>query len=106
MTDLIEIARISGPHGLKGKIKIIPFGDSFQRFLSYSHLIIGKNGSMLEVLRRGTNSNFVVGRNGRVWAKGGNTQLLFKAIKKIEDEAHLSNLTNKMSDFLLKEKGI
>ncbi len=45
MTDLIEIARISGPHGLKGKIKIIPFGDSFKRFLSYTHLIIGKNGS-------------------------------------------------------------
>jgi 16S rRNA processing protein RimM len=50
MTDLIEIARISGPHGLKGKIKIIPFGDSFKRFLSYTHLIIGKNGSPIEIL--------------------------------------------------------
>ncbi|MBU2100261.1 hypothetical protein KKB11_03445, partial [Candidatus Micrarchaeota archaeon] len=52
--------------------------------------IIGKNGSMLEVLRRGTNTNFIVGRNGRVWAKGGNTKLLFRAIKKIEQEAHTS----------------
>jgi exosome complex component RRP4 len=68
--------------------------------------IIGKNGSMLEVLRRGTNTNFIVGRNGRIWAKGGNIQLLFKAIKKIEEESHLSNLTNKMSEFLLKEKKI
>jgi 16S rRNA processing protein RimM len=50
MTDLIEIARISGPHGLKGKIKIIPFGDSFKRFLGYTHLIIGKNGTPLEIL--------------------------------------------------------
>ncbi|MFH1663812.1 MAG: hypothetical protein ABH986_03310 [archaeon] len=66
--------------------------------------IIGKNASMLEILKRGTNSNFVVGRNGRIWAKGGNTKLLFRAIKKIEQEAHTSNLTNKMSDFLVKEK--
>jgi 16S rRNA processing protein RimM len=50
MTDLIEIARISGPHGLKGKIKIIPFGDSFKRFLRYTHLIIGKNGLPIEIL--------------------------------------------------------
>jgi 16S rRNA processing protein RimM len=60
MTDLIEIARISGPHGLKGKIKIIPFGDSFKRFLSYSHLIIGKNGSPLEILSAQDRRNFYV----------------------------------------------
>ncbi len=66
--------------------------------------IIGKNGSMLEVLRRGTNSNFIVGRNGRIWAKGGNTNLLCEAIKKIENESHLPNLTNKMGEFLSKKK--
>ena len=60
MTDLIEIARISGPHGLKGKIKIIPFGDSFQRFLSYSHLIIGKNGSPLEMLSAQDRRSFYI----------------------------------------------
>ena len=60
MTDLIEIARISGPHGLKGKIKIIPFGDSFQRFLSYSHLIIGKNGSPLEILSAQDRRSFYI----------------------------------------------
>ena len=60
MTDLIEIARISGPHGLKGKIKIIPFGDSFKRFLSYSHLIIGKNGSPLEILSAQDRRSFYI----------------------------------------------
>jgi len=66
--------------------------------------VIGKNASMLETLRRGTNSNIVVGRNGWVWAKGGNTSLLSNALKRIENEAHTPNLTNKITEFLLKEK--
>jgi exosome complex component RRP4 len=66
--------------------------------------VIGKNASMLDTLKRGTNCHIVVGRNGRVWAKGGNTELLFKAIKKIEMESHTSNLTNKIAEFLSKER--
>ena len=60
MTDLIEIARISGPHGLKGKIKIIPFGDSFKRFLRYTHLILGKNSSPLEILSAQNRRSFYI----------------------------------------------
>jgi len=62
--------------------------------------VIGKNGSMLNVLKQGTGSAVMAGRNGRVWIKGGNIPLLKKALKKIEDEAHTSNLTNKMEQFL------
>ncbi len=60
MTDLIEIARISGPHGLKGKIKIIPFGDSFKRFLRYTHLILGKNSQPLEILSAQNRRSFYI----------------------------------------------
>ena len=60
MTDLIEIARISGPHGLKGKIKIIPFGDSFKRFLRYTHLILGKNSPPLEILSAQNRRSFYI----------------------------------------------
>ena len=66
--------------------------------------VIGKNGSMLDVLKNGTGCNILVGRNGRIWVKGGNVELFLKAIHKIENEAHLSNLTNKMTEFMLKEK--
>lgn len=66
--------------------------------------IVGKNGSMLQVLKDGTKSNVVVGRNGWVWTKGGDTQVLVKALRRIEEEAHLSNLTKKIESFL-KEKG-
>lgn len=62
--------------------------------------IIGRNGSMLEVLKRGTGCTIMVGRNGRVWAKDGNTALLIKALEKIQREAHTENLTQNMTEFL------
>ncbi|MBS3061823.1 MAG: hypothetical protein J4215_04545 [Candidatus Diapherotrites archaeon] len=65
--------------------------------------MIGKNGSMLEVLKRGTGCNVMIGRNGFVWVKGGDMELLKVGLQKIDDEAHLSNLTNKMSDYLKKD---
>ncbi|MDO8428780.1 MAG: exosome complex protein Rrp4 [Candidatus Diapherotrites archaeon] len=63
--------------------------------------LIGKSGSMLEVIKKGTQSLIVVGRNGRIWVKGGDINLLKKAIEKIENEAHLSNLTQKMEQFFI-----
>ncbi len=66
--------------------------------------IIGKKGSMLNVLKNGTGSSIMAGRNGRLWVKGGDIPLLKKAIRKIENEAHLSNLTVRIQDFLEKEK--
>ena len=66
--------------------------------------VIGKEGSMLNTLKDGTGSNLLVGRNGWIWAKGGDTDLLSKAINLIDEEAHLSNLTNKVGEFLTKNK--
>lgn len=48
--DLIEIAKITGPKGLKGMMWITPYGDSFERFRQYSHLRIGKRGEPRKVL--------------------------------------------------------
>jgi len=67
--------------------------------------LMGKNGSMLEVLKKGTACNLLVGRNGRIYVKGGNIPLLVKAVEKIEREAHLEHLTNRVAEFLEKEKG-
>ena len=61
--------------------------------------LIGKSGSMMDVLKKGTNVNMIVGRNGRIWARGGDLELLKRAVEKIENEAHLSNLTHKMEIF-------
>ncbi len=48
--DLIEIARITGPKGLKGKMWITPYGDSFERFRHYTHLRIGRQGEPRKIL--------------------------------------------------------
>ncbi len=66
--------------------------------------MIGKNGSMLSVLKEGTGCSLMIGRNGWVWAKDGDINLLKKAIKKIEKEAHLNDLTNLIKKFLEKNK--
>ncbi len=65
--------------------------------------IIGKNGSMLEVLKRGTGCSIMVGRNGRIWLKGSNVPLAIRAIEIIEREAHLDNLTERVTSFLREE---
>lgn len=67
--------------------------------------VIGKNASMLNILKMGTASSVLVGRNGRIWAKGGNTKLLADAIDKIEREAHTEHLTEKMEKFLKLKPG-
>jgi exosome complex component RRP4 len=64
--------------------------------------VIGKNGSMVSLLREHTGCWIFVGQNGRVWIKGSDEQmaLLAAAINKIEREAHTSGLTNKIEEFL------
>lgn len=66
--------------------------------------IIGRKGSMLKVLKSGTGASIMAGRNGRIWIKNGNLPLLKKAIRRIERESHVSNLTEKIEEFLKKEK--
>ena len=61
--------------------------------------LIGKSGSMLDLLKQGTGSEIVVGKNGRVWAKGGNLELLRKVVLFIEANSYKSNLTNAVEGF-------
>ncbi len=65
---------------------------------------IGKNASMLEILKEGTGASLMIGKNGRVWAKGGNIPLLKKALDFIEENSHKSHLTNAVQEMLKKEK--
>jgi len=65
--------------------------------------LIGKNGSMINIIKEKTGCNIVVGQNGRVWIKGGNEKLAFDAIKKVEKLATISGLTDTIEEFLDKE---
>ena len=69
--------------------------------------VIGRNGSMIKLLKNLTKSNIFVTQNGRIWIKGENIEyerLLIDAIKKIENEAHTVGLTDRMSEFIENEK--
>lgn len=64
--------------------------------------VIGKNASMLNILKRYTKCWIFVGQNGRIWIKGEdeNVNLLIKALRKIEKEAHTFGLTERIIKML------
>ncbi|MBW2977295.1 exosome complex protein Rrp4 [Candidatus Woesearchaeota archaeon] len=70
--------------------------------------IIGKKGSMVSMIKQATDCNIMVGQNGIIWLQGKEPEMEFlatDAIKKIEAEAHLSGLTDKIKKFLEKATG-
>ena len=67
--------------------------------------IIGKKGSMVSMIKNATGCNIIVGQNGLVWINGSpeNEIIVVKIIRKIEQEAHISGLTDRIKTFLEKE---
>lgn len=67
--------------------------------------IIGKQGSMVSMIKKETNCRIVVGQNGIVWIQGEPEKEIIAAnvIKKIERESHTSGLTDRISTFLTGE---
>ena len=67
--------------------------------------IIGKKGSMVSMIKNATGCNILVGQNGLVWINGSpeNEIIVVKTIKKIEQEAHIGGLTDRIKTFLEKE---
>lgn len=70
--------------------------------------IIGKQGSMVSMLKKATNCRIIVGQNGLVWIEGEPDKelLVEKTIRKIEEESHLAGLTDRIQRFLEKETNI
>ncbi len=71
--------------------------------------IIGRNGSMIKMLKNQTKTNIFVTQNGRIWLKGedlAHERLLIDAIRKIEREAHTVGLTDRMNAYLENEKNV
>ena len=64
--------------------------------------LIGKKGSMINMIKEKTDCKIIVGQNGLVWVKGEDDmeQLTKEIIHLIEDEAHTSGLTNKVKNKL------
>ena len=69
--------------------------------------IIGKQGSMVSMIKDATGCRIVVGQNGLVWIDGDpkGELTVVKTIQKIEEESHTTGLTDRIKEFLENETG-
>ena len=67
--------------------------------------IIGKQGSMISLLKKYTKCRIFVGQNGRIWIDGNDDdiKLITDTIKKIVDNSLSFGLTNKIEELLKKD---
>ena len=65
--------------------------------------LIGKRGSMIQMIESGTNAQITIGQNGLVVVSCEDSDGLLKAIRAIElveEKAHIANLTDQVSEML------
>lgn len=64
--------------------------------------VIGKQGSMISMLKNMTDCRITVGQNGMVWIDGDeeNADVAAKAVMMIEELAQCSNLTDRIKEFI------
>jgi len=64
--------------------------------------LIGKQGSMINLIKDKTGCRISVGQNGLVWLQGEKENLAVKAIKTIEKKSHTDGLTDYIEKLLSK----
>ncbi len=66
--------------------------------------IIGKQGSMVSLIKNMTGCKIIVGQNGLIWLSGDPLAevIAINTIRKIEEEAHIQGLTKRITTFLEK----
>lgn len=62
--------------------------------------LIGRQGTMINMIKDKTKCYIRVGQNGRAWVQGDNEDLAIRAIKQVEAEAHTTGLTDKIKSML------
>jgi len=69
--------------------------------------IIGRQGSMVGMIKRETGCQLTIGQNGLILISGRTTEserIAVMAIRKIEKESHTSGLTDKVTEMIKKER--
>lgn len=64
--------------------------------------VIGKGGSMIQLIKSHTNCRIFVGQNGRIWLDGEieNIVIAIRAIRMIDEEAQTMRLTERVKEYL------
>jgi len=68
--------------------------------------IIGRRGSMINMIKDHLRIQTIVGQNGRIWIRSPDVEterLAIRAFKMIEDQAHTSKLTDRVNSMLREE---
>ena len=92
---------------LKGyDLRILRGGRIIDFFHTKIPRLIGRSGSMINMIKEESKCAIYVGQNGRIWVNGEDDKmdLAIKTIKKIEKEAHTSGLTARIAQFLEDER--
>ncbi len=88
-----------------GEVRRLPRGKIVEFPSSKIPRLIGKQSSMLDILRNNSGGDIVVGNNGYVWmSEKCNIPLLLNALEKIKAEAHKPGLTDAMTKFFEERK--
>jgi len=70
--------------------------------------IIGKEGSMISMIKNMTDCRIIVGQNGMIWLLGADPEkekLAYDAVKLIDERAHTQGLTDEIKKFLEEKIG-
>ena len=97
--------RQTGPFlSMKGRgLEVLEGGMILQVSPAKIPRIIGRRGSMINMINDHLRIESVVGQNGRIWIKTSDVQklrLAIKAFRTIESQAHTSNLTDRINKML------
>ncbi|MGY5864573.1 MAG: exosome complex RNA-binding protein Rrp4 [Candidatus Thorarchaeota archaeon] len=106
--EIITYDRNSGPFlGMKGSgLTVLTDGMVLEVSPAKIPRIIGRRGSMINMINDHLKIQTIVGQNGRIWIKAPNTEILrlaIKAFRIIEAQAHTSKLTDRISSMLVEE---
>lgn len=92
---------------LKGKgLGKLEGGFIFRIIPSRVPRVIGREGSMVNLIKEKTGCNVTVGQNGWIWIRGDSIDAQIKARRAIEfiaDKVHVSGLTEKVEDWFNSE---
>jgi exosome complex component RRP4 len=106
--EIIAFDRNSGPFlGMKGRgLRVLTDGMILEVSPAKIPRIIGRRGSMINMINDHLKIQTIVGQNGRIWIRAPNTEILrlaIKAFRTIEAQAHTNKLTDRISSMLVEE---
>lgn len=108
VAEVLAFDRQSGPFlSMKGRgLRVLDGGMLIDVSPAKIPRIIGRRGSMINMITDHLKIQTVVGQNGRIWIKAQNSaslRLAIKAFRTIEEQAHTSNLTERINAMLAAE---